>query len=100
LDSPLPLLFFGAALQPADVPFRVYVIVLPGVAVTLEPVEALKDVLGVQLYVVAPLPVNVVEFPEQIVAGPLMVNVGVAFTVTTTVWAGEGEHPLAVPFKV
>ena len=38
--------------------------------------------------------------PEHIVAAPLIVKVGVAFTVTTTVTDGEGEQPDAVPFKV
>ena len=77
---------FPLAGQPAaDVPFNVYVIVVEGFAVTLAPVDALILVFGVHVYVVAPPPVRVVLLPEHIVAGPLMVKVGVVFTVTTTV---------------
>lgn len=84
----------------ADVPFNVYVTVMVGVAVTGDPVEELKLVFGVHVYVVAPPPVRVVGLPEQMVAGPLIVKVGVAFTVTTTVTGVEGEQPAAVPFNV
>jgi len=83
----------------ADVPFNVYVIVLAGLAVTLAPVVAVKLVLGVQVYVEAPLPVKVVELPEHIVTGPVIPNVGVAFTVTIIV-AGALLQPDAVPVTV
>jgi len=74
------------AAQPEAVPVSVYVIETVGLAVTIAPVLALKLVLGVQVYVAALLPVNVVEVPEHIVEGAADAdNVGVAFTVTTTV---------------
>jgi hypothetical protein len=78
------------AAHPADVvPLSVYVMVATGVAVTLAPVEALNEVLGDHVYVPpapAPLAFNVVGFPEHIVGDVAeAVNVGVGFTVTTTV---------------
>jgi hypothetical protein len=45
------------------VPTMVYVVVTVGFAVTLAPVVALNPVDALQLYVVAPPAVNVVEFP-------------------------------------
>ena len=48
---------------------------------TLAPVVALNPVEGVQLYVVAPLALSVVELPLHIV-GELTVTVGVGVTVT------------------
>lgn len=47
-------------------------------------------------------PVNVVEFPEHIVAGPaLAVNTGTALTVTTTVCGVAAAQPAAeVPLSV
>lgn len=79
-----------------------YVIVTVGLAVTLAPVVALKDVLGVQVYVVALPPVSVVDVPEHMVAGPAeAVNVGVAVTVTTSVFGPDAAQPAAeVPFRV
>jgi hypothetical protein len=74
--------------------------VLPGLALTLAPVDALNAVFGVQVYVVAPLPVNVVELPEQIVAPALIPNVGVGLTVTITVAGFDAEQPAAVPMTV
>lgn len=83
----------------AEVPFKVYVMVTVGLAVTLAPVVALKAVLGVHVYVLAPLPVKVVEPPEHIVDGAAeAVNVGVAFTVNTTV--PVALHPEVVPVTV
>jgi hypothetical protein len=67
------------------VPETEYVMVEVGLAVMLAPVVALRLVLGVQVYVVAPLAVNTVEPPEHIVGGADSVTVGVVFTVTTTV---------------
>ena len=53
-----------------------------GLAVTELPVVPDKPVAGVQLYVVAPLAVSVVELPAHIV-GELTEMVGNGFTVTT-----------------
>jgi len=75
--------------------------VLPGLAVTLAPVVAVKLVFGVQVYVEAPLPVKVAEPPAHIETGPLIPKVGVAFTVMTTVCGVVAAQPAAdVPFKV
>ena len=65
-----------------------------GFAVGLETIEELKPVVGLQLYVVAPLTDNVVEVPEQIVAGGLIVIVGVGVTVITI-----ESFPLQTPFE-
>jgi hypothetical protein len=70
------------------------VIVEVGLADTLEPVVALRFVFGDQVYVVAPLAVNVVEFPEHIVGGAESVTVGVVFTVTTTVAVALAQPPV------
>jgi hypothetical protein len=73
--------------------------VLVGEAVTVAPVVALKPVAGDQLYVVAPLAVKEVLFPEQIVGDAgLTVTLGVEFTVTVTVVLLE--HPPVVPVTV
>ena len=82
--------------QPVVVPITLYVIVEFGLAFTLAPVVALRFVFGDQAYVVAPLAVNVVELPEQIVGGADNDTVGVVFTVTTTV-AGALGQPAVVP---
>ena len=60
--------------------------VVAGFAVTVAPVVADKPVAGLQEYVVAPLAVNDVLLPVQIVAvvGET-VTVGFGFTVTVTV---------------
>ena len=66
----------------AAVPVTVYVVVIAGETVTVVP---LSDP-GIQLYVDAPPPVNVVEPPAQIVVVPAVaVTVGVASTVITCV---------------
>lgn len=71
--------------------------VLGGLAVTLAPVVALKPVPGLQEYVVAPLALSVVGFPEQIEA-ELTFTVGVALTVTVEVLALV--QPAVVPVTV
>lgn len=69
----------------------------PGDTLTVEPDKK----PGIQTYVVAPLPVNTVELPEQIVAGPAEAEtVGVGLTVTTTVTGAEFEQPVNVPITV
>ena len=64
----------------AAVPVTVYVVVDVGETVTGEP----DNDPGIHVYVEAPLPVNVVELPLQIVAlEAAAVTVGAAFTVIT-----------------
>lgn len=64
----------------AAVPVTVYVVVDVGETVTGEP----DNDPGIHEYVEAPLPVNVVELPLQIVAlEAAAVTVGAAFTVIT-----------------
>lgn len=91
-----------AAQPAAEVPFNVYVIVVIGLAVTVAPVLALSAVFGVQVYVEAPDAFSEVFPPEQIVGEPaLATNVGVAFTVTTSVLVPLAGQPAAdVPFSV
>jgi len=84
--------------HPPEVPVTVYVVVLPGLAVTDEPVVALNPVPGLHVYVVAPPAFNTVELPLQIVAGAETVTVGVGFTVTVTV--AVLVHPDFVPVTV
>jgi len=81
------------------VPVTVYVIVEAGFAFTLAPVVALRFVLGDQLYVIAPLAVNVVELPGHMVGGADKDTVGVVFTVTTTVADVLGQ-PVVVPITL
>lgn len=80
----------------APVPVTVYVVVDAGVTVTLVP---LNDP-GIQLYVDAPLPVNVVLPPVQIeVVDALIPTAGAALTVTACV--AVAVQPLAlVPVTV
>jgi hypothetical protein len=85
---------FVALVHPPVVPVTLYVVVVVGLADTLEPVVALRFVFGDQAYVVAPLAVNVVELPEHIVGGAERVTVGVAFTVTTTVAVALAQPPV------
>ncbi len=84
-------------LQLPVVPVIVYIVVLGGLALTLEPVVALNPVPGLQLYVVAPLAVSVVGDPEQMV-DELTFTVGVALTVTVVLTALV--HPPVVPVTV
>jgi hypothetical protein len=87
---------FGPLGQPVVVPTKVYVVVVPGDTTTLEPERA----PGFHVYVVAPVPVNVVEPPEHIVVGAAeAVTVGVGLTVTVTV-CGAPVQPAEVPTKV
>jgi hypothetical protein len=58
--------------------------VVPGFAVTEEPVVELRLVAGSQLYVFAPLAVKTIEEPAQIVA-VLTVSAGVLTTATVDV---------------
>jgi hypothetical protein len=62
----------------------------PGLAVTAEPVVALRPVPGDQVNVVAPEAVRVVDVPEQIV-GEFTVTVGVGFTVTVITTGAPGQ---------
>ena len=68
-----------------SVPVMVYVELIVGLAVTDEPVVALKPVEGVQVYVVPPVAVKMVLLPLHIGAGVGAVIVGGGFTVTATV---------------
>jgi len=63
----------------------VYVELIVGLAVTDEPVVALKPVDGVQMYVVPLVAVKMVLLPLHIGAGVGDVIVGGGFTVTATV---------------
>ena len=68
-------------------------------AVTLEPVLALRFVEGVQVYVLAPLAVSVTDCPVQTAAGVFTVATGRGLMVTVT--CAVAEHPLAsVPVTV
>ena len=79
----------------ALVPLRVYVVVVTGLTLITEVVAPV-----LHEYVAAPLPVSVVELPEHIVGDPAVAfNVGVGFTVTTTVLGAAGQ-PVVVPFTV
>lgn len=86
---------FAPLLQPAVVPVTVYVVLVPGVTLMLEPVKP----PGCHVYVVAPVTVSVVELPEHIFTGPDGVIVGLGFTVTTIVWAAPVHAPF-VPVTV
>ena len=67
-----------------SVPVTVYVVVEVGDAVTDEPVVLLNPVEGLQLYVLAPLAVRVVDCPAQIATGGLTVTTGSGLTVKVT----------------
>ena len=90
----------AAAEQPLlSVPVTVYVVVEDGFAVIGEPVDELKFVDGIQVYVCAPLAVSVADCPLQIAGGTVTVITGRGFTVTVT--CVEAEHPLlSVPVTV
>ena len=67
------------------VPVMVYVELIVGLAVTDEPVVALKPVDGVHVYVVPPVAVKVALLPLHIGEGIGTVIVGGGFTATATV---------------
>ena len=75
-----------------------YVVVEDGLAVTEEPVVALKADDGLHVYVLAPFAVSVTDCPEQIAAGVFTVTTGTGFTVTVT--CVEPVHPLKSPTTV
>jgi hypothetical protein len=84
--------------HPFVVPVTVYVVLVFGLAETLEPVELLKDIDGVQEYVVAPLAVRVVGMPSQIAVLGETITVTV---VTETVPCPVEVQPLiSVPATV
>ena len=56
--------------QPEMLPVIVYVVVAVGLAVTVAPEVALRPADGAHEYVVAPVAVNEVELPLQIVTAP------------------------------
>src|SRR5258706_12903003 len=64
-----------------SVPVTVYVVVEDGLAVTGEPVDALRFVDGVQVYVCAPLAVSVADCPFQIAGGGVTLVMGRGVTV-------------------
>jgi hypothetical protein len=68
----------------ASVAVIVYGQVITGLAVTAEPLVELNPVPGDHVYVFAPVTVNVVELPTQMVADAA-VKVGNGFTVTVDV---------------
>ena len=84
----------------ASVPVTVYVVAVTGSAVTAAPIVPDKPIAGDQLYVTAPLAVNRVLLPLQIVTeAGVTVIVGNEFTVTLTV--AVFMHPFAsVPVTV
>jgi hypothetical protein len=71
--------------QPDVVPVTVYVVVPAGDATGLETEGSLRPVTGSQLYEVAPLALNEVDVPEQIVAAPPAVREGKGVTLTASV---------------
>ena len=83
----------------AFVPVMVYVVVMVGFATCVAAVVFANPLFGVQLYVVAPLTVNVVLLFMQILVSVIfVVSVGSGFTVTTAV--AVLVHPDAVPVTV
>jgi hypothetical protein len=76
-------------------PVTVYVIVELGLTVMMLPVS--PD--GVHVYELAPLAVNVVLLPEQMVVLPAIATVGLVVTVTVTVLT-TGQLPPFVTVKV
>lgn len=79
----------------AAVPVTVYVVVVVGDTVTGDPVR----LPGIHPYVDAPVPVRVVELPEQIVA-PLVVVPTVGEVFTAIICVTVELHPVLVPVTV
>ena len=78
-------------------PTTVYVVLVPGDTLTVEPVSE----PGCHTYVEVPLAFNVSELPEQIVAVfTEAVMVGVVFTVTATVLFAAGQPAALTPETV
>lgn len=75
------------------VPVMEYTVVATGVAVTMLPVEVLKEPAGDQVYVLAPLTLSVAEAAGQMVVFVEAVKVGVVTTVTAVVFVPT--QPLA-----
>src|ERR1700752_3997221 len=86
------------AVQPSVLPVTVYVVVEVGLAVTVEPMLALKLVAGLHEYVLAPLAVRVVNCPVQIGEGVATLITGIGFTVTVT--CAVAVQPSASPVTV
>jgi hypothetical protein len=84
--------------HPEVVPVTVYVVVVPGDAVTVAPVDGERPVVGDHVYVVAPEAVNVVEAPAHMAVLGLTVTVGGGRTVTVT-WSVVTQ-PAVVPVTV
>ena len=81
--------------QPELVPATVYVMVMVGFAVTVEPVVALNPAAGAQEYVVAPPAVNSCESPSQIVAvAGVTVTIGEGLTLMASVRGALVPHAL------
>src|SRR5258706_12071238 len=77
----------------------VYVVVEDGLAVTGEPVDALRFADGVHVYVCAPLAVSVADCPLQIAGGSVTVITGRGLTVTVTSEEAVSQF-LSVPITV
>ena len=68
------------------VPETVYVVVIVGLAVTLVPVDALNVLLGLHVYVFAPVTVNRTPLPIQMPGEFGVIEItGKGLTITTTV---------------
>ena len=88
----------AVAVHPNASPVTVYVIVEDGLATTVGPVVVLRDVEGLQEYVLAPLAVSVVFCPVQMVRSGETLSTGIGFTVTVT--CAVAVHPSASPVTV
>ena len=77
------------AVQPPGVPVTVYVVVVAGDAVTVEPVVLLKPVEGLHVYDVAPVAVKVVDCPIQIAEGVVTKTGGVQGNGGSTILSGQ-----------
>jgi hypothetical protein len=73
-------------------------VVEDGLAVTGEPVDALRSVDGLHVYVCAPLAESVADCPSQMAGGGVTETTGGGLTVTVT--CAVAEHPPDVPVTV